>query len=523
MSERLFPAMLVVTILASCLVACRSQHETPIPTQTPGASTADDVDASSSKQSRDHVEAEPAFTLAEAVNALRKSNATLIANEDDEVTSVQLGPDSPTNALRYLVALPKLQSVTLRGMSLPTDDIAPLARLTTLKALVFEDTPIDDMGIDHLLGLQQLEYLDLTGRGITDEGATKLNKLVQLEFLFLKATSVSLLSVGRFKYDREELVLRIHPMPDDEKPVVDWFSQKGAEVGFNEHGKVRLVDLASIKKVTDADIFQLRWFSHLEVLDLRGTAATDESVETLCRLKKLTSLDVGSTSISEEKVAELIKALPHLWSVATGIGAVPNIRRSFSDLEAEDADSLRSSLKQRIPMRESLLIDSDATAEDIASARSVSRLTQLYVVDANLSEDVLREIEKLLYLRSLYIRGKKLTADHISNQLAFWNLDSLQLIDVGLTDDAVIALSNLRHLEKLSIVANEITGTNLGTLQENESLRELVLTQTNVNDEAIDQLSQLQQLKSLYLFDTKMTEDGVKRLMQALPNCRIYH
>ena len=40
---------------------------------------------------------------------------------------------------------------------------------------------------------------------------------------------------------------------------------------------------------------------------------------------------------------------------------------------------------------------------------------------------------------------------------------------------------------------------------------------------SVPRLARLKQLQSLYLYRTRLTIDGVRRLQKALPKCRIYY
>ena len=48
------------------------------------------------------------------------------------------------------------------------------------------------------------------------------------------------------------------------------------------------------------------------------------------------------------------------------------------------------------------------------------------------------------------------------------------------------------------------------------------LTWTQVTDAGLEHLQGLIQLKTVYLYGTRVTEGGLCRLRQALPNCKIY-
>jgi hypothetical protein len=66
-----------------------------------------------------------------------------------------------------------------------------------------------------------------------------------------------------------------------------------------------------------------------------------------------------------------------------------------------------------------------------------------------------------------------------------------------------------------------ITNSALKHIGEKESLHMLRIHSASVTDEGLFHLENLPQLKELILSQTKVTPDGVKRLQQALPNCKL--
>jgi hypothetical protein len=74
------------------------------------------------------------------------------------------------------------------------------------------------------------------------------------------------------------------------------------------------------------------------------------------------------------------------------------------------------------------------------------------------------------------------------------------------------------------LLSLDYTGTNtrnLEALRGAPELRELSLDSTDVNDEAAEILASMPKLKVLNLYHTLMTEAGVARIKQTLPECRI--
>jgi len=61
----------------------------------------------------------------------------------------------------------------------------------------------------------------------------------------------------------------------------------------------------------------------------------------------------------------------------------------------------------------------------------------------------------------------------------------------------------------------------LAAVKQFADLEFLTLAGTRITDVGLEQLVGMTNLKQLILFKTQITDEGVKKLQQALPNCRI--
>ena len=89
------------------------------------------------------------------------------------------------------------------------------------------------------------------------------------------------------------------------------------------------------------------------------------------------------------------------------------------------------------------------------------------------------------------------------------------------TDAGFVHLNGLTKLETLNLWYTKITDTGLAYLKGMTKLKWLDLGFTGVTDAELMHLEGLTSLKRLSLRATKITPAGVKKLQQALPNCRI--
>jgi hypothetical protein len=104
-------------------------------------------------------------------------------------------------------------------------------------------------------------------------------------------------------------------------------------------------------------------------------------------------------------------------------------------------------------------------------------------------------------------------------------LRQLMLVNptLNLGDECLAAIAGFSYLEKL-LVGCLPSFQGVSHLKNLTSLKriEFLLDKTHrVTDEAIMQLSSLTNLETLVLLDTSVTADGMNRLRQLLPNCKV--
>jgi hypothetical protein len=101
-------------------------------------------------------------------------------------------------------------------------------------------------------------------------------------------------------------------------------------------------------------------------------------------------------------------------------------------------------------------------------------------------------------------------------QLQWLWLDRTKITDTGL-----VYLKGLTHLKILYLNDTQITDAGLAHLAGLKQLEALVLDFTQITDAGLVYLAGLPQLQRLELGGTKVTDEGVRKLQQALPNCKI--
>ena len=154
----------------------------------------------------------------------------------------------------------------------------------------------------------------------------------------------------------------------------------------------------------------------------------------------------------------------------------------------------------------------------------VPTLTSVNLQDTGVSRESLRALYSARQLNGLYLSQLDSFDDASLGELAasIPTLHTLSLIDLAITD------SGLEHLDSLALLTltlrdADLTSAAVRHLEGLTTLRVLRLGRTLIDDAAVPALATLTGLKQLELTETGITEEGVARLQEALPNCRITH
>ncbi|MCX7424781.1 MAG: hypothetical protein NTW96_04010 [Planctomycetia bacterium] len=100
-------------------------------------------------------------------------------------------------------------------------------------------------------------------------------------------------------------------------------------------------------------------------------------------------------------------------------------------------------------------------------------------------------------------------------------LKDLRLCGAWISDTGLAHLEGLSQLETLDLSFTKVSDAGLAHLAGLAQLRDLNLSGTKVTDAGLLHLAGLAELRDLDLSGTKVTDESVRRLQQALPDCRI--
>ncbi|MBS1954290.1 MAG: protein kinase [Cyanobacteria bacterium SZAS-4] len=193
-----------------------------------------------------------------------------------------------------------LQELSITSLKFDNDSFASLGKLS-LHHIYAELTDINDDGLHALSDMTSLTRLKLNSTQITDRGISYLSKLKKLHELGVADTKISdkgITEIANFK------------------------DLKTLNVGFTGISAQGLASLAPLKnlqklylyntKLDDQALKSLENFQSLTYLNLANIGTvTDGALDTICKLPKLQSLDLGGNQITDNGLKK-IDALHHL-------------------------------------------------------------------------------------------------------------------------------------------------------------------------------------------------------------------
>jgi len=128
--------------------------------------------------------------------------------------------------------------------------------------------------------------------------------------------------------------------------------------------------------------------------------------------------------------------------------------------------------------------------------------------------------EHMGYPALVIFEGHAITDDGLLHLKDFPNLQCLDLSGTQISDDGLVHLKGLTNLRSLDLAGTHITDAGLVHLKDLTKLEKLSLDGTRICDAGLEHLKGFENLELLYL-NSEVTTEGVSKLKQALPNCKM--
>ncbi len=227
------------------------------------------------------------------------------------------------------------------------------------------------------------------------------------------------------------------------------------------------------------------------------------------------------------------------------INKMPNLKALVMD--GISTNSLASLDPSRLHELSVKAIDPDEQlALLMQNCKPMDKLTTLALDDSVISDKMNGAARKVPNLKCLAFDGSTLTDSQLAPWLASCNLTELGLHDTPVTDDGLKLLKSQTVLESLNISrCHSITDEGLIAVANLPNLRKIDLCNTSVSDQGVLYLSRSPRLESLALANTSITStclprfaafkclqylsldgnnlplDGIQRLKQQMPHCKM--
>ena len=204
--------------------------------------------------------------------------------------------------------------------------------------------------------------------------------------------------------------------------------------------------------------------------------------------------------------------------------AFPRLKRLILNKGQATDDGLKS-LATLANLEFLFIENSPITAAGVGHLTGLKQLKNLDLRDGQLVDDSLAELGKMRQLRSLSIGGNSFSDDGLKHLADLKELRSLSLgfNRPPLTDAGVKHLAGLTTLVSLDLQMSQLSDAGVVALKDMKQLQRLLLNGTKdaapVTDACVDHLLGLTKLKVLWMQNSRLTEQGVLRLL-ALPDLK---
>lgn len=320
--------------------------------------------------------------------------------------------------------------------------------------------------------------------------------------------------------------------PDDSL-TVDALKALGAKFKANKDGQITEVSLIGYP-VTDDDLQQLSNLPKLTSIRLNETQITDAGLETIGRLNNLTNLDLRGCGVSNTGIAHLVglsKLRALRLSGESGVtsvddGALADIGK-LTNLKALLLDHLwvGENLLDLAPLQnleELYLAKTLIDDTSLAALKQHPRLKKLRISQTQITDAGLEHLTALTHLTDLDLSENSVISDvGMSHLSKITTLTKLNLWRVALSDSGIQQLAGLVKMHWLNLDNTSLSDDGLVHLEGMKDIQFLHLGSTTITDAGLPQLAGLTTLKDLKVTRTAVTAEGVAALKEKLPTTEI--
>ena len=159
-----------------------------------------------------------------------------------------------------------------------------------------------------------------------------------------------------------------------------------------------------------------------------------------------------------------------------------------------------------------------------ASLSMLTKLQELHLSSAEMSDDSLALLGKMPDLRSLDLARKRLTPAFVAHLHRLTKLQTLRLTLAEVTDDVPDLLQSLEQATEitLNLASDAITDDSLRIIARTPAVHKLRIDSNQITYDGLARLADLKSLKRLTITGKEMTTVQYKELQEKLPSCGIH-
>jgi len=256
----------------------------------------------------------------------------------------------------------------------------------------------------------------------------------------------------------------------------------------------------------DDAILHIPYIPSLEKISLYGSLITNEALQNMERYNALKELWLGATKINNGGM----RHLEHLKELEV-------IDVSMTDVDDEGLKCL----ERFNNLKELYLTKTNVTGLCFSGLKN-SKLNVLKASNAMLEDKNLKHLSEIYSLKKIFIGDA--FEPNISDSGIYYlknltNITDLNLYGLNITNKSAEIVKQMRFLTFLDLSYTKID--NFNGFGELSNISVLKLVGTKVSDDDIKYLKKLTSLKKLSISETRITDDGMQRLRDSLPNCLV--
>jgi beta-lactamase regulating signal transducer with metallopeptidase domain/Leucine-rich repeat (LRR) protein len=287
-------------------------------------------------------------------------------------------------------------------------------------------------------------------------------------------------------------------------------------------GPARLVPRVSVETVGSLETLKTR----LVAMKIIGCASRRVVVSTTILLAALILVGLVPWRLiaAESNQVTAVADIEHLGGKVIFDEKRPGKPVVGVDLRASKVSDAALEHLNGLPQLKGLdLGDTQITGAGLEYLNGLNQLQGLNLDRTNITDTGLKHLNGFSQLKALDIGGTKVTDAGLEYLRGLSHLESLNLSSTQITGAGLIHLKGLSQLTLLGLFDTKITDAGAEALEGLKQLHMLFLVNTKITDAGLDHLKGLSHLEDLQLQGTKVTAQGVKKLQQALPNCKIQY